>query len=462
MTWRSIARATCLLPMATSTGFSRWGRTKSSASWPATPTAATPATASWPRIRSCTAQASIALDASGNLFIADYWDNRIRMVDTNDIITTVVGVGPSLPTPADSRAASAATAARPLPPSCGGLAAWRWTAPATCSWATQTMSASARWIPTTYYHCGGNWRCRFPRRWGRVNDATMYGPVSLAVDACGNLFFSDAANNRVRELVAPGRSLTLSGTTGGNAGGYDVVVMNAYGSVTSSVATLTVTLPPLQAAVGNANSINLRLSGTRGSSYNPSGLHQSLPAGQLATAGHQHGGRQWRLHLHRHEPPVISRPFLSCPPCPEAPSRQASRRSRRAVRDPLWTQQDGRLIVHRSPTYGIGYAGERYDVPVINAMRTFLRHVATGQYFQSLEKWTLRPRRCLRLWVHLQGCNGRAEDAYSRPGAGSFARRLRSSRRHPIREVPARVAAHEETPGRGQTGVRPWRAAVNI
>ena len=37
MTWRSIARATCTIAMATSTGFSRWGRTKSSASWPATP-----------------------------------------------------------------------------------------------------------------------------------------------------------------------------------------------------------------------------------------------------------------------------------------------------------------------------------------------------------------------------------------------------------------------------------------
>src|ERR1035441_7742916 len=95
----------------------------------------------------------------------------------------------------------------------------------------------------------------------------MYGPVSLAVDAHGNLFFSDANNNRVRELIAPGPMLTLNQTTGGNAGSYDVVVMNAYGSVTSSVATLTVTLPPLKATVSKANGINLQMCGTPGSSY---------------------------------------------------------------------------------------------------------------------------------------------------------------------------------------------------
>ncbi len=35
----------------------------------------------------------VALDASGNLYIADTYNNRIRKVDTNGIITTVAGNG---------------------------------------------------------------------------------------------------------------------------------------------------------------------------------------------------------------------------------------------------------------------------------------------------------------------------------------------------------------------------------
>ena len=35
----------------------------------------------------------VAFDASGNLYIADYYNNRIRKVDTNGIITTVAGNG---------------------------------------------------------------------------------------------------------------------------------------------------------------------------------------------------------------------------------------------------------------------------------------------------------------------------------------------------------------------------------
>jgi sugar lactone lactonase YvrE len=36
----------------------------------------------------------VALDASGNLFIADFYNNVIREVGTNGIITTVAGNGP--------------------------------------------------------------------------------------------------------------------------------------------------------------------------------------------------------------------------------------------------------------------------------------------------------------------------------------------------------------------------------
>ena len=41
----------------------------------------------------------MALDASGNLYIADNGNNRIRKVDTNGIISTVAGGGSTSSTP---------------------------------------------------------------------------------------------------------------------------------------------------------------------------------------------------------------------------------------------------------------------------------------------------------------------------------------------------------------------------
>ena len=210
----------------------------------------------------------IALDAAGNLYIADYWDNRIRMVDTNDIITTVAGVGPSPPYTGGFQGGfggdgGPATAAQLWWP-CGVAVDSSGNLFLGDANNERIRKVDTNGIITTV---AGTGAAGFSGDGGAATNATMYGPVSLAVDARGNLFFSDANNNRVRELIAPGPMLTLNQTTGGNAGSYDVVVMNAYGSVTSSVATLTVTLPPLKATVSKANGINLQMCGTPGSSY---------------------------------------------------------------------------------------------------------------------------------------------------------------------------------------------------
>jgi hypothetical protein len=64
-------------------------------------------------------------------------------------------------------------------------------------------------------------------------------------------------------------SLTLTGVTAGSAGNYAVVITNAYGSATSSVATLTVVLPPaINGVVANHDgTVTLNLAGSSGLSY---------------------------------------------------------------------------------------------------------------------------------------------------------------------------------------------------
>ena len=123
----------------------------------------------------------LCLDASGNLFIADVYNNRIRKVDTNGIITTVAG-----------------------------LQGWVYNG--------DNIAATS---------------------------ATLYFPSGVAVDDSGNLFIADTDNQRIREVeVTTYPTLTLNGVTANLAGDYQVVISNAYGSITSTIATLTVLLPP--------------------------------------------------------------------------------------------------------------------------------------------------------------------------------------------------------------------------
>ena len=92
--------------------------------------------------------ASVAVDASGNLFIADYLNNRIRKVSTNGIITTVAG------------------------------------------------NASC---------------CGFSGDGGQATSASLYNPSGIAVDASGNLFIADTLNNRIRKVSASGIITTVAG-----------------------------------------------------------------------------------------------------------------------------------------------------------------------------------------------------------------------------------------------------------
>ena len=78
----------------------------------------------------------VAVDASGNLYIADTENNRIRKVDTNGIITTVAGKG--------GRRLFRATAVWPPMPACTVPPAWPWMPVGNLYIADTTTTASAR------------------------------------------------------------------------------------------------------------------------------------------------------------------------------------------------------------------------------------------------------------------------------------------------------------------------------
>jgi len=102
------------------------------------------------------APTGLAIDSSGNLYIADLANMRVRKVSPNGIITTVAGSGCVL---------SIST------PNCGG----------------------------------------FSGDGGPATSATLNRPAALALDGSGNLFIADNENNRIRKVSPAGIITTFAG-----------------------------------------------------------------------------------------------------------------------------------------------------------------------------------------------------------------------------------------------------------
>src|ERR1043166_4190866 len=180
----------------------------------------------------------LALDAAGNLFFAEVGHNRIRKVDTNGIITTVAGTGaPRFSGSEDGGPAASAKLNFPY-----GVAL----DPFGNLFIADSENYRVRRVGAdgVISTLAGNGTYGFSGDGGPATNASMRGDCGVADDAFGNVFFSDTGgNNRVREvLTAQGPSLQLRGVALTNAGSYDVVVANTYGSVTSTVASLPIIL----------------------------------------------------------------------------------------------------------------------------------------------------------------------------------------------------------------------------
>ena len=211
----------------------------------------------------------VAVDGAGNLFIADDYNQRIRKVDTNGIITTVAGDGSEWFS-GDGGAATSATLAYPTAVAVDG-AGNLFIAEAGNS---RIRKVNTSGIITTV---AGNGSEGFSGDGGEATNAGFNYPLGVAVDGTGHLFIADAENDRIRKVVEflpllP--SLILQNISPADAGSYSVIVANACGAVTSAVATLTVTCPAITltpptlpaAVVGAAYSQSLGASGSAGAS----------------------------------------------------------------------------------------------------------------------------------------------------------------------------------------------------
>jgi len=146
----------------------------------------------------------VALDASGNLYIADSYNRRIRKVDGSGNITTVAGNGNCCTSTGDGGAATSAGIGTPY-----GLAV-----DASGNLYISDISNNVvRKVDTsgTIKTVAGNGTYGYSGDGGAATSAEMRDPWGLAVDASGNLYIADRYNYRVRMVSPSGTITTVAG-----------------------------------------------------------------------------------------------------------------------------------------------------------------------------------------------------------------------------------------------------------
>lgn len=185
----------------------------------------------------------VTVDSAGNLFIAD-GSNHIRKVDTNGIIRTVAGNGGWGYSGDDGVATNAALN---LPTSVRADAYGNlFIADDDNSRIREVMGING--IITTV---AGNGVPGYSGDGGLATSAELKYPFGVAVDNAGNVFIADEFNSRIREVTGiPPYPTTLptfliGNVSSANAGNYSVVISGSGGSITSSVVSLMVAWPPV-------------------------------------------------------------------------------------------------------------------------------------------------------------------------------------------------------------------------
>ena len=153
--------------------------------------------------------AGVAFDAAGNLYIAETNNQEIRRVDTAGAMTTVAGTG------VQGFGGDGGAAVQALLDSPTGVAVDA----AGNLYLTDAHNQRIRKIAAatgTIATIAGTGAAKFAGDGGAATAAVLSLPTAVAVDGAGDFFFSDTGNHRVREIVATGAQVGTIVTVAGS------------------------------------------------------------------------------------------------------------------------------------------------------------------------------------------------------------------------------------------------------
>ena len=152
----------------------------------------------------------LALDSSGNLYIADFGNNVVREVSSSIILTIAGAFNPGYfgdgNTGTNALLNSPASVALD---SAGNLYIADY-----YNHAIRKITLSTKLISTV----AGKGSAGYSGDGSAATSAQLFLPWGVAVDSSGNIFIGDSGNNVVREVASSGNITTVAGSTAGAAG----------------------------------------------------------------------------------------------------------------------------------------------------------------------------------------------------------------------------------------------------
>lgn len=154
--------------------------------------------------------AGIALDAGGNLYIADYSNNRIRKIDSNQQVSTLAGNGEN-----DYQNGPKSTIL--LSESYGCTQDNQGNFYITDAHNNRIRKIDLQGNVITFAGNGATGSID-----GQGTTAEFNYPTGIAADPLGNIYVADSGNSRIRKITSSGVVTTLAGSTAGNEDGQGI------------------------------------------------------------------------------------------------------------------------------------------------------------------------------------------------------------------------------------------------